>query len=423
MPFYIYLIVGVCLVLSAFFSMMDMALSKVDIARLENAADKGSKRAKVALNLAKDFEITISGILFMNNVANIFASSFATLIGLYIGKVGFMSGEWFITIILTIFIIIFCEFMPKAFAKRFSLSLSITFAYVINGFKYLTLVIVWPISQLFILFGKLFKKKSIEEDKIDEDVLDEIIDTVEEEGIIEENEAEILRGVVDLSDIEAFEIMTPRVDVFALDVEEDIDEYIKSGELFKHSRIPVYEDTIDNIIGILSVKRLAPFLLKKEPYKIKNLLYEPIVIPRNRQVLDLLDEFKTKKVHIAIIKDEYGGTEGIVTMEDILEEVVGEIFDENDEVEEEYIEKDNGVYIFDGSVNIEDAFEIIGYEGYDELETSYTTIGGFCQEILDRFAKKGDTFEFDHYKFTVLEADEFTVEKLKIEDLSPEEED
>ena len=423
MPFYIYIIVGVCLVLSAFFSMMDMAYSKVDVARLENEMERGSKRAKVAYKLATDFELSISGILFMNNVANIFASSFATLIGLYIGNVGFLSGEWFITIILTIFIIIFCEFIPKAFAKRFSFSLSVNFSYAINFFKYLTLIVVWPISKLFVLIGKLFEKKSKEEDTIDEDVLDEMIDTIEEEGILEENEAEILRGVVDLSDIEAFEIMTPRVDVFALDVEDDISEYIKDGELFKHSRIPVYEDTIDNIIGILSVKRLAPFLLKKEEFKIKNLLYEPIIIPRNRQVLDLLDEMKSKKVHIAVIKDEYGGTEGIVTMEDILEEIVGEIFDENDEVEEEYIEKDNGVYIFDGSVNIEDAFEIIGYEGYDELETSYSTIGGFCQEILDRFAKKGDSFVFDHYKFTVLEADEFTVEKLKIEDLSEDEED
>ncbi len=423
MPFYIYIIVAVCLLLSNFFSMMDMAYSKVDVARLKKDMEKGSKRAKAAYKLATDFEMSISGILFMNNVANIFASSFATLIGLYIGNVGFLSGEWFITIILTIFIIIFCEFIPKAFAKRFSFSLSKNFSYIITFFKYLTFIVVWPISKLFVLIGKLFEKKSKEEDQIDEDVLDEMIDTIEEEGILEDHEAEILRGVVDLSDIEAFEIMTPRVDVFALDVEDNVDEYIKSGELFKHSRIPVYEDTIDNIIGVLPVKRLAPFLLKKEEFKIKNLLYEPIIIPRNRQVLDLLDEMKTSKVHIAIIKDEYGGTEGIVTMEDILEEIVGEIFDENDEVEEEFIEKDNGVYIFDGSVNIEDAFEIIGYEGYEELETSYSTIGGFCQEILNRFAKKGDTFTFDHYRFTVLEADEFTVEKLKIEDLSEDEED
>ena len=152
----------------------------------------------------------------------------------------------------------------------------------------------------------------------------------------------------------------------------------------------------------------------------KSLLYNPIVIPRNRQVLDLLDEFKTKKIHIAVIKDEYGGTEGIITMEDILEEVVGEIFDETDEIEEEVIEKPNGVYIVDGSMNIEDVFELIGYEDFEELETSYATIGGFCQEILDRFAKKGDVFTFSHYKFTVLEADEFTVEKLKIEDIKEE---
>ena len=152
-------------------------------------------------------------------------------------------------------------------------------------------------------------------------------------------------------------------------------------------------------------------------------MYQPIVIPRNRQVLDLLQEFKEKKIHIAVVIDEYGGTEGIVTMEDILEEIVGDIFDENDEIEEEYVEKGNGVYILDGGMNIEDAFELIGYDDYEDLETDYTTIGGFCQEILDRFAKVGDVFEFSHYRFTILEADEFTVEKLKIEDLTYKEEE
>jgi CBS domain containing-hemolysin-like protein len=162
---------------------------------------------------------------------------------------------------------------------------------------------------------------------------------------------------------------------------------------------------------------------KLETIDIKKMMSRPWFIPETTDLLEQLQEFRKRCEHFALVVDEYGDLMGSVTLEDILEEIVGEIFDENDEVEEEFIEKDNGVYIFDGSVNIEDAFEIIGYEGYEELETSYSTIGGFCQEILDRFAKKGDTFTFDHYRFTVLEADEFTVEKLKIEDLSEDEED
>ena len=253
--------------------------------------------------------------------------------------------------------------------------------------------------------------------KIDEDVLSEMVDTIEEEGLFEEDEADIIRSAIDLNDIQAFEIMTPRVDVFFFNIEDDINEVIKEGEILKYSRIPVYEETVDNIIGILPVKSLTPYIIKKEKIDVKKLLYQPITVPRNRQVLDLLSEFKESKIHIAIIMDEYGGTEGIVTMEDILEEIVGDIFDENDEIDEEYVEKGNGVYILDGGMNIDDAFELIDYEDAEEVETDYTTIGGFCQEILNRFAKVGDVFTFAHYRFTILEADEYAVEKLKIEDL------
>ena len=208
-----------------------------------------------------------------------------------------------------------------------------------------------------------------------------------------------------------------------MDVEDDIYDYLKEDEdeFFIHSRIPVYEDTIDNIIGVVNIKSLAPYILKKEKVDLRSLMYDPIIIPRNTQVMDLLKMFKEKKVHIAIVIDEYGGTEGIVTMEDILEEIVGDIFDENDEIEEEFVDKGNGVYILDGSMNIDDAFEMIEYEEAEEVETDYTTIGGFCQEILERFAKTGDEFDFAHYHFEILEADEFTVEKLKITDLTYEE--
>ena len=421
MQWYYWLIVAICSLFSMFFSAADMVYGMVDKEKLDRETGKKEKRAKLALKIADDYELSISAILLGNNIVNVLATSFVTLIGLALSSNQEL-GEIITTIIFTVFIIIFCEFIPKAFAKRFNYSLALLFAYPVTFFKYLFFVIVWPIAKLFKLFGKLFAKKSKEEDQIDEDVLTEMADSLEEEGILEEDEAEMLRSAIDLNDIEAYEIMTPRVDVFAIDAEDDINELIKDKEIFKHSRIPVYEETIDNIVGILPIKVLAKKLLAGEKVSdILSMCYKPLVVPRNHQILDLLSEFKQTKVHIAVVIDEYGGTEGIVTMEDILEEIVGEIFDEDDEIEEEYIEKGHGVYIVDGTMNIDDFFELIEYD--EEVETSYTTVGGFCQDILDRFAKKGDEFDFAHYHFKVLEADEFTVEKLKVTDLEYEEDD
>ena len=404
-----------------FFSAADMVYGMVDKDRLNREKGKKEKRAKIALSIANDYELSISAILLGNNIVNVFASSIVTIIGLSLSSNPEV-GTVVATIIFTVFIIVFCEFIPKAFAKRFNYSLSLAFAYPVIFFKYLFFILVWPIAKLFKLFGKLFAKKSKEEDEIDEDVLTEMVDAIEEEGILEENEAELLRSAIDLNDIEAFEIMTPRVDVLAIDIEDDINEIIKDKKIFKYSRIPVYEGTIDNIIGILPINALAKKLLAGEKVDdILKMCYTPIVVPRNHQILDVLKEFKKTKIHIAVVIDEYGGTEGIVTMEDILEEIVGDIFDESDEIEEEYIEKGHGVYIVDGTMNLDDFFELIEYD--EEVETDYATVGGFCQDILDRFAKKGDEFDFAHYHFKVLEADEFTVEKLKVEDLEFEEED
>ena len=419
MQWYYWLIVAVCSLFSMFFSAADMVYGMVDKDRLNREKGKKEKRAKLALNIAEDYELSISAILLGNNIVNVFASSIVTIIGLTLSSNPEV-GTIIATIAFTAFIIIFCEFIPKAFAKRFNYSLSLTFAYPVIFFKYLFFILVWPIAKLFKLFGKLFAKKSKEEDQIDEDVLTEMVDAIVEEGILEENEADILRSAIDLNDIEAFEIMTPRVDVLAIDIEDDINEIIKDKKIFKYSRIPVYEGTIDNIVGVLPINALAKKLLAGEKVDdILSMCYKPIVVPRNHQILDVLKEFKKTKIHIAIVIDEYGGTEGIVTMEDILEEIVGDIFDENDEIEEEYIEKGNGIYIVDGTMNIDDFFELIDYD--EEVETDYTTVGGFCQDILDRFAKKGDEFDFAHYHFKVLEADEFTVEKLKVIDLEFEE--
>ncbi len=422
MKFYYWIVIAFCAFMSMFFSAADMVYGMVDKDHLKRDIEnkKHVNKAKTALRLINDYEFSISAILFGNNLVNILASSIVTLIGLFFADNGLPNGVFITTAIFTTLLIIFCEFIPKAFAKRFNYSLALLFAYPVTFVKYLTILFVWPISKLFVLIGKLFKKKSIEEDKIDEDVLTEMTDALEEEGTLEEDEAEMVRSAIDINDTEAFEIMTPRVDVFAIDIEDDIDEILDIENLFEFSRIPVYDGTIDNIIGILPVKSLAKVLLKgRKDIDLLSLCYKPIVIPRNHLVVDLLNEFKETKTHIAVIKDEYGGTEGIITMEDILEEIVGEIFDENDEIEEIYVEKGDGVYVVDGGMNLEDFFELIGYT--DEFETDYSTVGGFCQEILDRFAKTGDEFDFSHYHLVITEADEYTVEKLKVIDNTFEE--
>ena len=412
MEWYYWLIIAICSFFSMFFSSADMVYSVVNTDKLSNAALKGNKKAAKALAIAQDYEFSIASILFGNSLVNIVASSLITVIGINWNQDW---GSTVTTILFTIFLIIFAEFMPKGISKRFNYSLALLYVYPVTIFKYISAVIVWPIAKLFHLFGKLFSKKKEEEEVIDEDVLTEMVEQIQENGDFEEDEAELVKNAIDLSDIEAHEIMTPRVDVYMFNIEDDIKEAIKEGEIFKHSRIPVYEDTIDNVIGILPTKSLANTLFKDEDVDINSLLYQPLFIPRNRQILDLLEEFKESKVHIALVMDEYGGVEGIVTMEDILEEIVGEIFDETDEKEEEYIDNGNGVYIIDGGMNIEDFFTLIEYD--EEFETDYDTVAGFCQEILDRFAVIGDKFTFaGRYEIEVLAADEFAVEKIRVVD-------
>ena len=418
-----WIVIGVCGICSAFFSAADLVYSVVDQNKLKRDIEKGNKRAKLALYLAEHYEFSIATILFSNNVVNVLASSLVAAIAVWMEtEKGMGYATTISTIIMTVVIIIFCEFLPKAFAKRFNYPFAIRFAFIVRFCEFLFFIFVYPISKFFELIGKLFKNKAQEEEKIDEDVLNEMVDEIEEAGEIDEDNADIVRNAIDLNDIQAFEIMTPRVDVFAIDIEDDINEIIKDKEFFKHTRIPIYEDTIDNIIGILSIKAVSKAIFRHEEINVKQLMYKPLIIPRNHQILDLLQEFKESHVHIAVVIDEYGGTEGIITMEDILEEIVGDIFDESDEVVEEYVENKDGSYTVDGSMNIDDFFELIGLD-LDEYDTDYTTAGGFCQDILDRFAKVGDEFDFAHYHFKVLEADEYTVEKLLVINTKPSEED
>ena len=413
MEWYYFLIVGILLLFSAFFSASDMVYGVVDKVRLEDAVKKGNKRAKVALYLRNNYELSISSILFGNNLVNILASSIVTLIGVAANP---DHGAAVAALIFTVIIIIVGEFLPKAIAKRFNYSLALAFAYPVRIFTYIFFIFTYPFSFIFKLIARLFKRKVKEDHTLSEEVLDEMVDEIIETGELEKDEAEIVRGAIDLLDIQAFEIMTPRVDVYAIDIDDDIKEILSKDELLDYSRVPVYKDTIDNIVGILPIKLVSKKLLNGEEINLKELMYKPLVIPRNYQVINLLNDFKEEKVHIAVVIDEYGGTEGIITMEDVLEEVVGDIFDETDEINEEYIKKSKGFYIVDGMMNIDDFFELIDYK--EEFDTNYSTVGGFIQELKGDFAHVGDRFKFHHYRIKVLDADEFTVKKIQIKDIS-----
>lgn len=217
--------------------------------------------------------------------------------------------------------------------------------------------------------------------------------------------------------------MTPRVDVFALDIEDNINQVLSDSDIFTYSRIPVYEGTVDNVIGIIPTKKLLKAILVKEnitPDMIRKIMVKPMFVHRSKLISDVLEDFKTNKRHMAIVVDEFGGTEGIITLEDIIEEIVGDIWDETDEIEEQVTKIGEDMYLIDGMMNIEDFFDLIDCS--QEVDTDYTTVGGFCQDMLDRFAQVGDSFQFGGYLFTITEADQFTVNKVKVEKISASEE-
>jgi CBS domain containing-hemolysin-like protein len=393
---------------SAFFSSADMVYSTVDTLRLKKDAEKGSKSAALALKFANEYDKTITTILFSNNLVNIAASSLAS-----ISYFGVILGPSLITVIMFLIIVTFAEIIPKVIGRVYSHGLAKLYAYPILIFKYLFIPFVYATSALGrLIVSPLYKKAEDEEEAVSDDELQEMVDTIEEEGVIDEEQGELLRSAITFMDTQAYEIMTPRVDVFAFDIEDDISELINDDNVFMYSRVPVYEETIDNIIGILPTKLLLKAMLSNEKIDVRSLLTPVTFVPRSRNISAVLQDFKKTHNHIAIVKDEYGGTEGLITLEDIVEELVGDIWDEMDEIDEEATELGDGVYQIDGAMNIEDFFELVELE-LDE-DADYSTVSGWCVSILERFAKVGDRFTYENLDVKVIQADEFTVEKIRV---------
>ena len=245
-----------------------------------------------------------------------------------------------------------------------------------------------------------------------DDELEELVEKVEEDGTIDEDQSELIKSVLDFKDTEAQEIMTPRVDMFAIPVDADIYKLLAGDEIFMHSRVPVYKGTIDNIVGILPTKQLLKSILAKEKINLKSLIIPVKFVPGAMGISEILQWMKSHKNHIVIVKDEFGGTDGLLTMEDILEELVGEMYDEMDKIKEPYTKISRNKYLVDANMNIDDFFDLCGLDISEDK--AYNSVGGWVLDYLEKFAKIGDKFKYKNIDVKVVDATNFTVEKVEV---------
>lgn len=409
-----------CIIGSNYFSSSEMAYSSCNRLRLESARDGGSKRAAIAVRIIDRFDDTLSAILIGNNLVNIAASSIGSVLVILIA--GDDRYAWVSTVVITVLVIIFGETMPKIIAKNSANRIALSHAYFVHGLTIILMPLIWVVVGLTKLITSGFKG---DEAGSDEEAaameLSSIIETAEDEDVLDEDRSELVQAAIDFSDVMASEVMTARVDVVALDIDDDWNEQLATIDSAPYSRIPVYEDSIDNVIGVLYLNHFLKALTDEKNPDIRSMLMPPCYVYKTMKMPAVLNELRRAKQHLAIVTDEYGGTLGVLSMEDVLEQLVGEIWDDTDEVEEEIVERPDGQYELDGDMVISDFLELVGIKEKD-FDAESETVGGWTIEMFGAFPKPGDSFRYGNMSVTVLEMDGLRVEKVLVKILPPEEE-
>ncbi len=400
----------VCIFLSAFFSASELSYSSCNKVRLEHAAGEGDKQAEKALSVAEQYDDALSTILVGNNLVNIAASSLGSVaVILFLGE----HYAWASTAIITVLVIIFGETIPKITAQknanRFSIAFSGPIRFLMVVFKPVTWLVV---SLVRLLTGGLKGEEETDAEAAVEE-LHSIIDTAEDEDVLDEDASELVSAAIDFAEISASEVMTARVDVVAVDLDDDWEEISSTIASSPYSRIPVYEDSIDHMIGILSLNHFLKAMLDEKPVDIRSLLMEPCYVYKTMKLPAVLQILRDAKQHLAIVTDEYGGTLGVLSMEDVLEQLVGEIWDETDVVEENIVEQPDGTYELDGDTPVSELMDLLDWDE-DVFDFESETVGGWCIEMLDGFPEAGSTFTYQNLEVAVLEVEERRVRKVKM---------
>ena len=409
-PYGPYILILILIIFSAFFSGAEIAYSAANKKRLKKASETKKLKPTLAYYISNNYEEALSTILIGNNLVNIAASSVATVIAI---SVAGETGAVYAAFIMTIIILTFGEIMPKVFAKTRSDAFAIAVSVPLRILMILTKPIVVIVMVIVKVVSRLWGGNTESVDTITEDELFTIIETVEDEGVLNEDRSELLRSAIEFSDISAQEILTPRVDMVAIDIDDDMDTIIDIINTSPYSRIPVYEKSIDNIIGVLYINHYFKKAIDTEEVSIRSLLMEAAFVHKSLKLPAVLAELRRRKMHLAVVIDEYGGTMGILTMEDVLEQLVGEIWDETDEITSEFDEVGPGLYEARGDLSIYDFFEYLEVDE-DTDDWEYTTVGGWAIEMIKGFPDIGDSFDYKNLKVTVQEIDDLRVKKILV---------
>ena len=415
--------IGVLVAFSAYFSASEMAFASLNKIRLKNLAKDGNKKAQKALDLSEDFDKMLTTILIGNNVVNLLASSLCTI--LFVSFLLTDSQEWMqslvATAVITLLILVLGEITPKSVAKENAENVAMALSSSLSKMVWL----FTPFSRFFIRLknGIARRSKKKEGPTLTEEELIVMIDEIEEEGTLEKHESELIKSAIEFDDITADEILTPRVDIKGIDVNADRYEikYVFSTTGF--SRLVIFDEKIDRIIGAISVKDFYNRYFDSEEMKIEDIMRPVMFIPESTKISMLMKDMQTSKMHLAVVLDEYGGTVGIVTLEDITEELVGEIWDESDEVQYSVIREDDGTYTVLGGANVYDVMEEIGLE-FDPEEFEDHTVAGFIQYKLGRIPTKNARVELNNATLIVKSTKNRRIREVKMvkKEVLPEDE-
>lgn len=397
---------------SAFFSSAEIAYNSASRHKLRSKAEAGDKNAIRAQDINEHYTETLSTVLVGNNLVNIATTAVITTLALSLSP---KKGQMYAELITTVILLIFGEIIPKILAAEYCNRLVLVYSAPLKFFISLFKPVVWIVTKGVDALSKLWTPEETEPTMTDEELV-MVVESIQDEGVITESESELIKSVIEFSDITAHEIMIPRVDMVAFDVDASAEDLLGDEIISHYTRIPLYKGNLDHIVGIINVNQLLKCAMGAEDggrMELSSLMTEPKFVHMTKNISDMLREMREERRNMAIVLDGFGGTMGLVTMEDILEEIVGDIFDETDEIEHDVTEMSENEYQLDGNMNIYDAFEAVEYEP-KEFESEYTTLGGWITEMLDRFPEVGDTFTYDTLTVTVLAMDERRVDQVRI---------